>query len=97
MSEDDSDMHAHYMRALDEVWKLRSEAAHEAHVLEAVLAVKTLPKTAHDRLAVMRERMLAIACGVDHPGHLPSESRHRALGLAGASQTLTRSQWEASA
>jgi hypothetical protein len=91
------EMLKHYSRALDEIFRLRRALAFEAHITEGITNLyASLPKGARRELLTHVERMRRAARGeVTHAGidHLLQES----LAMAGAPETLTREQWEATA
>lgn len=86
-----------YSKALDEVYRLRRALAYEARVVEAHLGYKTFPKTRRKIAEEQVERMRLCArgeAGVVYAG-VNYTSLNAALRAAGASETLTRAQWEA--
>jgi len=91
------DMLGHYSHALDEIYRLRVALAYEAHVATSLLTYATLPSGARAQLEDMVDRARAAARGeVAYRRLIDDELRGRILRNAGASETLTRHQWETS-
>lgn len=86
-----------YSAALDEIYRLRQALAYEALVCAVHGDYKTFPKSRRDVLANQVERMQKAARGLSgHAyGGLMGQSLRLALRDAGASETLTRTQFEA--
>lgn len=86
----------HYSRALDEIHRLRAALAYEARVTEAHLNYATFPKTRRDHAAAQVERMRAAARGeaASTYADVSSLSLQHTMREAGASASLTRSEWE---
>lgn len=86
-----------YSAALDEVWALRRALAYEASVAEVHGEYKTFPQSRRRFLAEQVERMRRAARGEAERAYASTNSRSidHALREAGASQTLTRFEWEA--
>lgn len=86
----------HYSRALDEIYRLRALLAYEAQVVEVHLDYKTFPKSRRRVAEGQVERMRWAARGkseVTNAG-ISMSSFKSALRDAGASECLTRDQWE---
>ena len=86
----------HYSDALDEIYRLRELLAYEAQCVSATLEMKTFPKSRREVHERQVERMRSAARGeaeVQMAGMSSMVLRH-CMRDAGASQTLTRSQWE---
>lgn len=90
------DLH-HYSRALDEIHRLRAALAIEARATEAHLAFKTFPKSQRKYAEQQVARMRAAACGDSEEAYREFDGwrKQSALHTVGASETLTRGQWEA--
>ena len=89
---------AAYFAALDEIWWLRQALAYEAQVVEA--QTFDIPRLAKCRREILERRvdaMKAAARGGVQRAYADKSSTHlrSAMRLAGASETLTRVQWEA--
>lgn len=90
------EMLAHYSRALDEIYRLRQAMAYEAIVLDRNTGWRSLPVTVRRVMARQSERLFRAACGrveFAYEDVKPATLRE-ALIDAGASETLTRAQWE---
>ena len=87
---------SHYSGALDEIYRLRRALAYEADVLVAHLTYKTFPKTRRRYAEEQVERMRAAARGevLARYAGVSDLSLRSAMDRAGASQTLTRGDWE---
>lgn len=87
---------AHYSRALDEIYRLRAALAYEARVTESHLGLKTFPKSRRAAAEHQVERMREAARGGGAMAYfrVNPEVMKRLLRDAGASETLTRGQWE---
>lgn len=87
---------AHYSRALEEIHRLRSALAYEAGVTAAHLTLAGFPKSRRKYAENQVERMRAAARGEAASAY--NDVSHLSLGHtlreAGASETLTRWQWE---
>ena len=81
--------------ALDEIYRLRKAMAYEAGVIAAHLDLKTFPKSRRYPAQQQIERMRSAARGEER-SHSTVQARalRSALGDAGASETLTRDEWE---
>lgn len=92
-----SDDFLRYSEALDEIWRLRRILAHEAYVLEEHLTLKTFPKSRRPHAEAQVERMRASARGdaKDVQYHLDPRALNYAMGVAGAEQTLTATEFQA--
>ncbi|QKW15428.1 hypothetical protein [Verrucosispora sp. NA02020] len=86
---------AHYSAALDEIHRLRAVLAYEAAVTAAHLGYATFPKSRREAAENQVERMRSAARGepASH-GSVSHMSLRHGLREAGASETLTRWQWE---
>lgn len=84
-------------RALDEIYALRRALAYEAACTVAHLGFKTLPKRARWVAEEQIGRMRAAARGevANAYSGQPRRSLDAAMREAGASETLTLSQWKA--
>lgn len=82
-------------RALDEIYAMRRQAALEAQLIDQILDYRTLPASARDQLAGLRNRLVAIARGyvLDIGTHSSYEGQ-QALRQVGARATLTRGTWK---
>jgi hypothetical protein len=90
------DMLDAYSEALDEIYRLRQLLAYEAQCVSATLEYKSFPKSRREVHERQVARMRAAARGeaeVQVAGMSSTVLRH-CLREAGASQTLTRSQFE---
>ncbi len=88
---------AHYSRALDEIHRLRAALAYEAGVTAAHLTLASFPKSRREFAEEQVERMRAAARGEAETAYtIDGWRKYAALRDAGASETLTRGQWEAS-
>jgi hypothetical protein len=85
-----------YSKALDEIFLLRRAMAYEAGVAEAHADFKTFPKTRRPFVAAQVERLRAAARGDVRKSYAdkPSLTLRWALLNAGASETMTRTEWE---
>lgn len=86
----------HYSAALDEIYRLRQLLAYEALCVRATLEYRTFPKSRRDVHERQIKRLQAAARGQSQVVTAPISStvlRH-ALTEAGASDLLTRWQWE---
>lgn len=87
---------AAYSAALDEIYRLREALAYEAVVTDTHLAYRTFPKSRRGSAENQVERMRAAARGESQRAYAPVSHlvlRH-CLGEAGASETLTRHQFD---
>lgn len=93
----DENMLAHYMRALDEIHRLRQAAALEAAVIAAQCEYSSMPKRAAGHLREAAQRLLGAARGSTEAAYadISSHSMRRAMTLSKMSMTLTRGAWEA--
>lgn len=91
-----SDLEQHYFQALDEIWRLRRALAYEAGVVEAHLDLKTFPSSRRGIAARQVLRMQMAARGQAAGAYAGESARAMDASLvqAGASETLTRGQWE---
>jgi hypothetical protein len=85
---------AHYSRALDEIYRLRSLLAYEATVLDAHLEYKTFPKSRRPIAEQQSARMRVAASGTDVTRYISHLSLRHARAKANVPQTLTRAGWE---
>jgi hypothetical protein len=84
-----------YSAALDEIYALRRALAYEATVLNVHLDYKTFPKSRRRFAEEQRVRMTAAACGDrSRYSDVSSLSLRHAMDQVGASQTMTRHEWE---
>jgi hypothetical protein len=95
VSEDMVPMHM-YSSALSEIYRLRVALAMEARIMESATAYRTVPKTLVDKLklAVTRCREAAKGNAKETYALYPSAVKKHALRLAGASDGLTRHEFE---
>lgn len=93
----DTDMLAHYSRALDEIWRLRLALAVEARTAEGILEYSTLPVRARKTLQTQIERMRQAGRGEAGEAYstVSSASRQWVMEHTGIPARLTRGQWEA--
>lgn len=89
---------AHYGRALDEIYRLRTALAYEAHLLGGHLSMATFPKTRRASAEAAVRRMNLSAMGKAEDAYAGVERywlrmAQNNLGIA----TLTRAQFEAEA
>lgn len=93
-----SEIEEAYFAALDEICRLRNALAYEASVLAIHLDYKSFPKSRRGVAIGQVERMRSAACGAGAVAYAGVSylSLRWAMSTAGAPQTLTRSQWEAS-
>lgn len=93
---DDHPLEKPYSLALDEVYRLRGLLAYYARVTEAHLDYKTFPKSrreiAERQIENMRRAARGEAWRITY--ELPSHEPKRSLREAGASETLTRYEFE---
>lgn len=80
---------------LDEVYALRRALAYEASVVAAHLTLKSFPKSRREFAENQIERMRLAACGGSALAYAgtSSLSLRSAFKEAGASESLTRSNW----
>lgn len=88
----------HYGRALDEIYRLRTALAYEAHLLGGHLSMATFPKTRRASAEAAVRRMNLAAMGKAQDAYAGVERywlrmAQNNLGIA----TLTRAQFEAEA
>jgi hypothetical protein len=83
-----------YSAALDEIFRLRVILAYEAKVTAAHLSLKTFPKSRREAADRQIERMTAAATGQSHAAYGQIAYPKRALSAVGASECLTRDDWE---
>lgn len=90
-----SEIDPHYLAALDEIYRLRVLLAHEAQIQGGHLMYKSFPKSRRDVAEHSIERMRRAARGqsVDATARITHPKAY--LRLAGAPDTLTRTEWEA--
>lgn len=86
-----------YSLALDEIFRLRRALAHEAAILVVHTEYATFPKSRRKIAENQISRMALSARGGAEAAYagMNQESLRSSLIEAGASQTLTRAQWEA--
>ncbi len=95
----------HYMRALDEVWRLRALAAYEVKAIDEHLVYRRTPKALRQRLEQQRDRLKGAArgrsqvviTGLRSLMMSGSSSVKQELQRVTGKQTLTRAEWEAEA
>jgi hypothetical protein len=84
----------HYSAALDEIWRLRTALAYEAHVISSRLANRPAPKSGKSPAQHQVDRMRSAARGdADSHEGIPSRVKTQARYLADM-DGLTRWQWE---
>ena len=88
------DLLAHYSDALTEIYELRAALAYEAQVLKAHLDYKSFPKSRRKYAEEQIERMKQAAAGKAKVAYAGTSFLKQSLRWAGASETLTRWQWE---
>ncbi|WP_086847022.1 hypothetical protein [Amycolatopsis kentuckyensis] len=93
MSDEDGEMFDHYMRALDEIYRLRRILAHQARVTEVHLDFKTFPKSRRD--VALRQVEQARLSATGHSEQIIAEINPRSLEDLGLPRGLSRGQWEA--
>ena len=84
-----------YSQALDEVYALRVVLAHVAKVTDETLALKTFPKSRRRETESACEVMKRSARGDADGVYRTIAKPKTVLRLAGASETMTRREWEA--
>lgn len=83
-----------YGRALDEIYSLRAVLAYEAMRIKADLSLKSFPKSRRPFAEEAVERLRAAARGDHWPAYNHIKRPKSCLRECGASETLTRTQWE---
>jgi hypothetical protein len=83
-----------YSAALDEIYFLRSALAYEARVVDTALGYKTMAQTVRAKLGAVRERLAQAARGERDQHIQGTASAKFCLRWVGASDTLTRHEWE---
>lgn len=89
--------HNYVSDLLDEVYRLRRALADEAAITAAHLTLKSFPKSRRGIAEDQIDRMRQAARGEVQRAYAgrPSWAGRHAMTLAGASETLTRGEWEA--
>lgn len=95
--QDRAEMLAHYSAALDEIHRLRGALLYEARVIEGHLLLAGFPKSRRSIAEQQVERMRAAVRGAAwsaYAGVMGGGTVQGLLIAAGASPTLTRTEWE---
>lgn len=97
--QDHDDMLRHYSAALSEIHRLRGALLYEARVIEAHLLLAGFPKSRRPIAEQQVERMREAVRGAAWSAYADVMNGRTVQGLlvaAGASPTLTRTEWEES-
>lgn len=97
--QDHDEMLRHYSAALDEIYRLRAALAYEARVIGGHLLLAGFPKSRREIAEQQIERMRTAVRGRTrwaYDGVMSAGAAEGLLRAAGASPTLTRTEWEES-